>query len=196
MGFPKIILIAGAGAMGRKVAEVMALAKFEVQLWDRSPGNLGRSSAAVERALRKHLISGQVTDEELEESLERIRLISDFRVVRPDTGLVFEAIIEEMAPKQALLVEAEKRLPNSWFASVSKNLSISEMAKALPRPERLVGLRFGGLSLPEPLVEIVCGVQTDVSLERLAQELVTVRIGAKAVVLKEGATRHGGGRAA
>ncbi|MBI3555528.1 MAG: 3-hydroxyacyl-CoA dehydrogenase family protein [Deltaproteobacteria bacterium] len=181
----KMVLVAGAGTMGRGIAELMALSGFEVQLWDHHPATLGKASAAIERSLRKQHDIGRVTDDELDAALERIRLISDLHVVNPRTPYVIEAVVEDLEIKRQLLARAERELPDAWYATHTASLSIPEIALALKRPERLIGLHFFYPATVIPLVEIVYWLKTDESWLRHAVELVEYDLGKQTIVVKD-----------
>ncbi len=180
-----MVLVAGAGTMGRGIAELMALSGFEVQLWDHHPGTLGKASAAIERSLRKQHEIGRVSDEELDSALERIRLISDLRVVNPKTPYVIEAVIEDLEVKRKVFRQIECELPDAWYASHTASLSIPEIASALARPERLIGLHFFYPATVIPLVEIVYWLKTDEAWLRQAIELVEFDLGKQTIVVKD-----------
>jgi len=185
MNSNRSVLIAGAGTMGRGLTELLALAGFEVQLWDIYPRQLGRASAAVERVLRKHARLGRLSEAQLEETLERIRLISDFRVLNPRTEYVIEAVVEDLEIKQKLLAQIEGFLPNAWYASHTASLSIEKLSSSLKRPERLIGMHFFNPAPVMPLVEIVYSIKTDKNWLRKAIELAEEDLGKQTVVVKD-----------
>jgi 3-hydroxybutyryl-CoA dehydrogenase len=184
MGF-KSVLIAGAGTMGRGVAELMALSGFEVQLWDHIPRTLGRSSAAIEKSLRNQVAVGRITSEDFDAALERIRLISDLRVVSPRTDIVLEVVVEDLEIKRGVFRAIEAALPDAWFATHTASLSIEALALALRRPERLLGMHFFHPPTVIPLVEISYGPRTDRDWLKLAVELAERDLGKETIVLKD-----------
>ncbi|MBI3544563.1 MAG: hypothetical protein HY075_14930, partial [Deltaproteobacteria bacterium] len=179
MDFRKSVLIMGAGTMGRGIAELMAFSGFEVQLWDRDPKTLGQASAAVERSVRRQVDAGRITDRELDQTLERVRLISDFRIVHPKTAYVIEAIVEDLEIKRAVFGAIERVLPDAWFASHTSAIGIERLSTGLKRPERLLGLHFFYPVSVMPLVEIVYGVHTDEIWVKKAIELAELELGKK-----------------
>lgn len=181
----KTVLIAGAGTMGRGIAELMALSGFEVQLWDHSPKQLGKASAAIEKSLRKQSGIGRITQVRLDDTLERLRLISDLRIVSPKTTLVIEAVVEDRDVKKQVFRAIEAQLPDAWFASHTASISIEELSKALKRPERLIGLHFFHPAPVMPLVEIVYCIRTDESWIHRAVELAERRLGKTTIVVKD-----------
>lgn len=181
----RTILIAGAGTMGRGITELMALNSVEVQLWDHNPGQLGRASAALEKTLRKQVLLERISQQEFDETLGRIRLISDFRVVNAATNVVIETVIEDMAIKRAVLARIEEFLPDAWFATNTSSLSIEKIASALDRPERLVGLHFFNPALVMPLVEVVYSMRTDEQWLRRSREFVEKQLGKQTIVVKD-----------
>lgn len=181
----RVILIAGAGTMGRGIAELMALSGFEVQLWDRQPGVLGRASANIEKSLRAQKSMGRISVDQLNDTLERIRLISDLSITHPATDLVIEAIVEELAQKQRLLSELQNRLPDAWLITHTSSLCIRELARPLRRPERLVGMHFFNPPMVMPLVEIVYSAFTDRQWLEGAISLAQADLGKQTIIIKD-----------
>lgn len=171
--------------MGRGIAELMALAGFEVQLWDHQPSVLGRASSAIERSLRKQQAIGRFGAVQLDETLERLRLISDLRVVHPKTDLVIEAIVEDLAQKQEFFTRVEKTLPEAWYVTHTASLRISDIATAMNRPERLIGMHFFYPAPVMPLVEIAYSIKTDENWIRGAIDLAERDLGKQTIILKD-----------
>lgn len=171
--------------MGRGIAELMAISGFEVQLWDHLPGVLGRASAAVESSLRKQAELGRISAEQFDETLGRIRLISDLKVVHPRTELAIEAVIEDMEIKKALFTRIEELLPDAWFASHTASLSILALSSALKRPQRLIGMHFFNPATVMPLVEIVYCIRTDERWLRRAVQLAERELNKQTIVVKD-----------
>lgn len=181
----KSVLIAGAGTMGRGIAELMAVSGFEVQLWDQYPHELGRASAYIDRSLQRQHAIGRVSDRELDEALERIRLISDLKLVHPKTQYVIEAIVEDLELKRALFTRIEQILPDAWYATHTASLSIEALSLGLKRPERLIGLHFFHPAPVIPLVEIAYFIKTDEKWIRGAVDLAEKQLGKQTIVLKD-----------
>lgn len=181
----KSVLIAGAGTMGRGVAELMAMAGFEVQLWDHRSSALGRASAAIERSLRKQYEIGRVSLAQLEDALGNIRLLSDYKIVHPRTELVLEAIVEELDAKKEVLGQIESRLPDAWFVTHTASISIQSIADGLKRPERLIGMHFFNPAPVMPLVEVVYSIRTDKEWIRRATELAEKRLGKESIIVRD-----------
>lgn len=181
----KSILIAGAGTMGRGIAELMAAAGLEVQLWDLHPSALGRASASIERSLRKQFEIGRMSRVKLDETLERLRLVSDFRVVNPRTDLVLEAVVEDLEAKRKVFRDTEERLPNAWFVTHTASISVGSIGEGLKRPERLVGMHFFNPAPVMPLVEIVYSIKTDREWLTRATNFAEADLGKQTVVVRD-----------
>ncbi|MEW6058060.1 MAG: 3-hydroxyacyl-CoA dehydrogenase family protein [Bdellovibrionota bacterium] len=179
------ILIAGAGTMGRGIAELVALAGFEVQLWDHFPSQLGRASAAIEKALRKQKAIGRISENQFNLTLERIRLISDLKIAHSKTDLVIESVVEDMEIKKSLFSEIERHIPNAWFISHTSSLSIEGLASGLKRPERLIGMHFFNPAPVMPLVEIVYSIRTDKAWVQNAVKLAEHDLGKQTIVVRD-----------
>jgi 3-hydroxybutyryl-CoA dehydrogenase len=171
--------------MGRGIAELLALSGFDVQLWDRNPGQLGRASAAVERSLRKQAEMGGIGDEALDDTLSRLRLISDLKIVHPRTPIVIEAVVEDLEVKRELFRRIEEILPEAWYATHTASLSINQIADCLRRPERLLGLHFFHPAATMPLVEIVYGPRTDDRWLKRAVEFAEFELGKETIIVRD-----------
>lgn len=171
--------------MGRGIAELMASAGLEVQLWDIKPTALGRASAAIERSLRKQYELGRMNRMRLDETLERIRLVSDIRVVNTRTDLVLEAVVEDLEVKKSVFTQVEKHLREAWFITHTSSISIGEISRGLQRPERLLGMHFFNPAPVMPLVEIVYSIHSDKDWLRMAINFAEAHLGKQTVVVKD-----------
>lgn len=185
MDASRSVLVAGAGTMGRGIAELMALRGFEVQLWDLYPKQLGLASAAIERSLKRQTDIGRISDRDLDLTLGRIRLISDLRIVHPRTAYSLEAIIEDMGVKRDLLATIEVQLPDTLLATHTASLSITQLSEALRRPERLVGMHFFHPAAVMPLVEIVYSKRTDERCLSRAIDFAERALGKQTIVVQD-----------
>lgn len=149
--------VIGAGVMGGDIAAWCALRGFTVSLQDVS---LERIAPALARAAR-------LFEKRLRDPL-RVRAALDRLIPDPEgagvaqADLVIEAIVEDLAAKRALFAAIEPRLkPSALLASNTSSLRLEDLATALARPERLVGIHFFNPVAKMPLVEVVRGVATD-----------------------------------
>ena len=154
------IAVLGAGTMGHGIAQVAAAAGYEVVLRDINEDVIARGRQAIERNLAKGVQLGKVTEQDRDQTLARIRTTTQLQDIA-EADLIVEAAPENLELKQNLLRESESLTsPECIFASNTSSLSISEIAKASCRPEKVIGMHFFNPVHIMRLVEIVVGQQT------------------------------------
>jgi 3-hydroxybutyryl-CoA dehydrogenase len=180
---PETIAVLGAGTMGHGIAQVAAFAGYPVILRDVSREALVRGIQAIERNLRKGIERGKLTEDELDQTLQRIRGATKLSEIS-DADLVIEAAPEVLDIKQEILREVESLAHKPFiFASNTSSLSITEIARASRHPERVVGMHFFNPVHIMRLVEIVKGQDTSEETvlavrevgRKLKKEPITVR---------------------
>ena len=150
--------VVGAGQMGAGIAQVAATAGFDVVARDLDPALLDRARAGVERSLARLVQKGTLEAAARDAALGRLRFTTDLAAVAA-ADLVVEAIVEDLDAKTALWRELDRLAPPATiFASNTSSLSITEMAAATGRPDRVVGLHFFNPVPLMPLVELVPGI--------------------------------------
>ncbi|HEU4965823.1 MAG TPA: 3-hydroxyacyl-CoA dehydrogenase NAD-binding domain-containing protein [Bacilli bacterium] len=156
----KRVGLIGAGTMGCGLAEAMAAKGFDIALVGRTPEDLQRAEAHLERVLTRRLQKWSLTEAEKKAILSRIRLTVDWGELKA-CGLVIEAIWERLPDKIAVHRQIEQVVGAEVpIASNTSTLSITEIAAQLQHPERLLGLHFHYPPDRRELVELVRGEQT------------------------------------
>ncbi len=152
--------VVGCGLMGSGIAEVCARAGYQVVVREVSQELLQRGLERIEASLQRAVARGKLDAERAKQAREAIRgtlLLRDLA----DSDLVIEAVIEQMTEKQAVLRELDGLCPeHTIFASNTSSLSITEMASATQRPDRVVGMHFFNPVPVMALVELVRGLLT------------------------------------
>ncbi len=175
--------VLGAGTMGHGIAQVAAVAGFEVILRDIDEASLARGMQAIERNLAKGVQLGKVTEEDRDRARARIRTSTELKDLQA-ADLIIEAAPEKLELKQSLLRECEAvAAPHCMWASNTSSLSITEIARAAKRPESVVGMHFFNPVHIMRLVEIVVGTQSGeaavaavrVIAQRMKKEPIVVR---------------------
>jgi 3-hydroxybutyryl-CoA dehydrogenase len=177
-------VVAGAGTMGSGIAQVLALAGIDVQLYDVSLGQHARARAAIERSLERLAQRGTVTAEECEAALGRVSFVADLHAASEADALI-EAIVEQPEAKLGLFRAASQLLrPDALLASNTSSISITALAAAAAKPERVVGMHFFNPVPVMSLVEVVRGLRTD---EAVVSRTVTLaeRLGKTPVVVND-----------
>ena len=169
--------VLGAGAMGAGIAQVAARHGHRVIVVDSSAEALERGRADAAKALRRDVEKGRLTERGASDVLVRLRFagrqgaggMDGFR----DCGLVIEAVVERLDVKRELFAGLEQVVEcDAVLATNTSSLSISSIASACRRPERVLGVHFFNPATVMPLVEIVGGVGTSTEVVRETRRLV------------------------
>jgi 3-hydroxybutyryl-CoA dehydrogenase len=168
-----IIGIIGAGAMGSGIAQVAAQSGHNVVLSDTRQDALELSKKTLATTMARQVEKGKLTAEEAALVQQRISYstsLTDFK----NCGLVIEAILENLDVKKKVFAELETIVNNQCvLASNTSSLSITAIAAACQKPERVVGIHFFNPAPLMPLVEIIGALQTDDSIVQDAFALIT-----------------------
>jgi 3-hydroxybutyryl-CoA dehydrogenase len=152
--------VAGAGQMGTGIAQVAAACGLTVVLVDAALELAQRGKARVATALGKQVEKGKMAAEARDALLARIQCASgpeDFAAC----DFVVEAATETLELKLALLRKCDAALaPGKWLASNTSSISLTRLAAATSRPDRVIGMHFMNPPPLMKLVEIVRAVQT------------------------------------
>ena len=145
--------------MGHGIAQVAAAAGYRVILHDLDRETLARGIRSIERNLDKGMQLGKLSEADREQTLQNIHgTIQLDQVASAD--LIIEAAPEQLQLKQDLLRETESLASDFIFASNTSSLSITDIASASKRPERVVGMHFFNPVHIMRLLEIVVGKLT------------------------------------
>lgn len=159
-----VLAVIGAGVMGRGIAQWAAQAGLTVWLHDARPGAVEDAIGFVRGLIERGVEKGRTTRAEADAILARLRPAAALTDLA-DAGLVVEAIVEKLDPKQALFAELEEIVPaDCILATNTSSLSVTAIAAGCRRPQRVVGLHFFN---PVPLmkvVEVIAGERTDPAL--------------------------------
>jgi 3-hydroxybutyryl-CoA dehydrogenase len=163
--------VIGAGTMGAGIALVAARAGHEVGLFDSSDDALERAIREIEERLRQEVARDRLTNAEAEAIDARVHPLGSVSDLA-GAGLVVEAIVEDLATKQALFRQLEDIVdPTALLATNTSSLSVTAIAGALQRPERVIGMHFFNPPAVMPLVEVVRG---DASADAVVDRVVSL----------------------
>jgi 3-hydroxybutyryl-CoA dehydrogenase len=153
------ICVAGAGTMGSGIALCAAQNGFEVILFDLNSQVMEKAIGGIKKNLTILLEKNKITAEEKELIFNRIKFTSDIHDCK--ASLIIEAIIEKMAVKTELFNQlASINSAETIFASNTSSLSIDELQRNVPNPERVAGMHFFNPAQIMKLVEVVKAVKT------------------------------------
>jgi 3-hydroxybutyryl-CoA dehydrogenase len=156
-----VLAILGAGTMGHGIAQVAALAGYDVRLTDVSDEALESAMRRVEAQLDKGVELGKVEPDVRDAALGRLRAMSDAVEAMAGAEIVVEAVPEVLELKREILAGAAEIVePNTLLATNTSSLSITAIAEAVPGQERVVGMHFFNPVHIMALVEIVRGDRT------------------------------------
>jgi 3-hydroxybutyryl-CoA dehydrogenase len=176
--------VVGLGTMGAGIAQVSVQAGFETVGREVSAelGERGRST--IEHYLGRAVEKGKLEAQERDAALDRLALTTDLGDFA-DCDLVVEAVLEELPLKREVFAELDRvTRPDAILATNTSALSVSEIAEATERPERVVGMHFFNPAPVLPLVEIVRGAKSEEGAVRSAYEWAA-RAGKQPVVCND-----------
>ena len=154
------IAVIGAGTMGNGIAQVCAVAGFDVTLLDISDTALERGIATVRKNLERQVVKQTVAADVAEAALGRISLTTDYGQLR-GAQLVIEAATENLELKLRLLKQIAGNVDRECvIASNTSSLSITQLAASVEHPERFIGLHFFNPVPMMNLIEVIRGLQT------------------------------------
>jgi 3-hydroxybutyryl-CoA dehydrogenase len=156
----RTIGVVGAGTMGHGIAQVSAASGYDVVLVDVAPQALERGITQIGKSLQKLESKGKLSAEEREKTLARIRPESRLDALQ-DADLVVEAVVERLEVKQGVLAELDRACPaHVILATNTSSISITRLAAATQRPDKVIGMHFMNPVPLMQLVEIIRGLAT------------------------------------
>ncbi|MBX0323320.1 3-hydroxyacyl-CoA dehydrogenase/enoyl-CoA hydratase family protein [Halomicroarcula sp. F13] len=169
------VAVLGAGNMGHGIAEVAALAGYEVRMRDIKEEFVQNGYDNIEWSLNKLAEKDQLSDEEAEEALERVTALVDVEAAVGDADVVIEAVPEKMEIKKDVYTDVEEHAPeDAIFATNTSSLSITELSEVTERPEQFCGMHFFNPPVRMQLVEVISGEHTSEetleTIEQLAED--------------------------
>ncbi|HZP96874.1 MAG TPA: 3-hydroxyacyl-CoA dehydrogenase family protein [Candidatus Limnocylindria bacterium] len=176
--------VVGFGQMGSGIAQVCAMAGFDVLAREIDQKFIDNGLERVDASLARVVKAGRMSEADAKAARGRIRgttALADFG----DRDLVIEAVIEVMDAKKEVWTELDRVCgPNTLFASNTSSLTIIEMAAATKRPDRFAGMHFFNPPVVMQLVEIVRALTTSDATVEALRAFVT-KLGKEPVVCKD-----------
>ena len=154
------IFVVGAGLMGSGIAQNAVTAGYAVTLNDQNMAALERAKNNIEKMMRRDVEKGRMPAEECEAALARLTLDDTIEGAK-DADLVIEAIYENLQAKQAVFQKLEDVCPDhTIFASNTSSISLTALAAATKRPDRVIGMHFFSPVPKMRLCEVIFGLLT------------------------------------
>ena len=166
------IAVLGAGNMGHGIAEVAALAGYDVTLRDINDELVQAGYDQIEWSLDKLAEKDRISEDAAEAAKDRIEPVVDMERAVGAADVIIEVVPEVMDIKTEVFSEVTAHAPDeAIFATNTSSLSITELAETTDRPERFCGMHFFNPPVRMELVEVISGAHTDDSTLELIEEL-------------------------
>ncbi len=180
----KKVFVLGAGTMGAGIVQAFAQSGCEVIVRDIKDEFVQRGIAGIDKTLSKRVAKGKMTEEDKEAILSRISGTTDMKLAA-DADIVVEAAIENMKIKKEIFAELDEICkPEAILASNTSSLSITEVASATKRPDKVIGMHFFNPAPVMKLIEVIRGAATSQETFDAVKEL-SVAIGKEPVEVAE-----------
>ncbi len=180
----KKVAVLGAGTMGSGIAQVCAMAGYDVWVRDIKDEFIQRGKSVIEKNLRRAVNKGKISITKYEEIVSKIHYTTDLKEAVEDADLVIEAVPEIMDLKKEVFKEVCEYNKKAILATNTSGLSITELSKATDRPEKFVGMHFFNPVPVMALVEIIKGEFTSDETVDIAVNFVK-SLGKTPVVVKK-----------
>ncbi len=163
-----IICICGAGTMGSGIAQAAASSGFYAILYELNDAVLEKAKVSIEKNLQSLVEKRKITGNAKEETLNNLRFTNSLHDCLGD--VIIEAIIEKPEAKIALFNQlAEINHSETVFASNTSSLSITQIAKGVKNPERVIGMHFFN---PATIMKLVEVVKTDLTNKQTTNSII------------------------
>lgn len=179
------VVVIGAGTMGHGIAQVAAMAGYDVALVDTSAELVERGLARITANLGEGVRRGKLEQTHRDAALTHIRSCTSVADAGPGAFLAIEAVPERMDLKAAVFSELERHTPgDTIFASNTSSLSITSLQQTTSRPQQVVGMHFFNPVHINRLLELVRGAATSQATMDAAIAFAG-RIGKDAIVVND-----------
>jgi 3-hydroxybutyryl-CoA dehydrogenase len=169
----KKIGVIGAGQMGNGIAQVCALAGYDVSLYDVSADRIKGGLATVNGNMARLVEKQAITEDDRKKALARIKPAESMQALA-DCDLVIESATEKEEVKRKIFSELAPLLkPEATIATNTSSISITRLAAATNRPEQFIGIHFMNPVPRMELVELVRGIATGDETFELSKAFVT-----------------------
>lgn len=157
----KNIVVIGAGTMGNGIAHTFAQSGFAVSLVDVNQNSLDKAIQTITTNLDRIIAKGNLTEEEKANTLANITTFTDLKEAAPNADLIVEAATENLDLKLKIFTQIDELAPeNCILATNTSSISITQIAAATKRPEKVIGMHFMNPVPIMKLVEIIKGYST------------------------------------
>jgi 3-hydroxybutyryl-CoA dehydrogenase len=180
----KTIGVVGAGTMGAGIAQVAAVAGYDVIMRDITEEFVNRGKTVIRKNLDRSVKKEKMTREQADAVLARIKGTTVLEDLAP-CDFVIEAVIEKMDLKKDVYRQLDQICkPEAYFASNTSGLSVTEMAAVTTRPNKFIGMHFFNPVPVMKLVELIRAAETDDDTVEVTKELVQ-KMGKEYIMVNE-----------
>jgi len=166
----RCVAVIGAGTMGHGIAQVAAMAGYQTRLTDTSSDALTAAMRRIGANLTGAVGRSKMTPEDADAAIARIATAADLTASVREADLVIEAVAEDLASKEQLFRQLDAVVGDTAIlATNTSSLSITRIASATRRPERVVGLHFFNPVHIMKLVEVVAHPRSDPAVIAVAR---------------------------
>jgi 3-hydroxybutyryl-CoA dehydrogenase len=178
------IFVLGAGTMGAGIVQTFATAGYEVVMRDIEDRFVDKGMATITKNLEKSVVKAKMTEEEKNAIMAKITATTDINMAK-DADLVVEAAIENMKIKKSIFAELDGICKSETIlASNTSSLSITDVASATKRADKVIGMHFFNPVPVMKLVEVIKGIGTSEETKNTIIEL-SKRLGKDPVEVEE-----------
>lgn len=176
------ITVLGSGIMGHGIAQISAMAGFEVTLRDVDTKFLDSAMSKIKWSLNKLVEKQKITQADSEAIYSRIHPVVDLKQALSGADLLIEAVPEDLELKKKVYLDVDKHSDSKTiYASNTSTLPISEISSLTNRSTRFIGLHFFNPPQLMKLVEVIPGVTTDQQIVKVGMDFVK-RVGKEPVL--------------
>ena len=169
----KNITVLGSGIMGHGIAQVSAMAGYNVVLRDIEQQFLDKAMEKIKWSLDKLVSKEKISESQRDEIFSRVKPIVNLKDAVHDCDLVIEAVPEIMELKKKVYAELDKVASDQVvFASNTSTLPITEIANTISRPKKFIGIHFFNPPQLMKLVEVIPGQETSDDITNLTINFV------------------------
>lgn len=180
----KTVMVVGSGQMGSGIAQVFAKAGMKVYLNDISEEIVTQNVGRIDKQLAKLVEKGRLTEEGKMQMMANIEPCATYAPVK-EADLVVEAATERKDIKLGIFKQLDElAAPHTILATNTSSLSVTEIALATKRPDKVIGMHFFNPAPIMKLVEVISGLTTSEETQQVIKEAVDT-IGKTGVEVKD-----------
>ena len=167
----KNISVIGSGTMGNGIAQTFALFNFNVKLYDINSENLKKGEQTILKNLQRMVNKEKITESEAENTVGNIKYSSDFDSIL-NADLVIEVVSENLKLKKSIFKELDLKCPkNTIIASNTSSISITKLAEATTRKDKVIGMHFMN---PVPIMKLVEVINSKYTSKETTDIIITL----------------------